>query len=160
MDSKHIETIRKLIDLVKEKNIERLRVSQGDLKIDIEIKTSQPRSTTIPQAVLPHQSGPSMSNVEPTSLSQSIEDSIKENQITIRSPIVGTFYRSPSPSSPSFTEVGSSVIKGQTLCIIEAMKIMNEIEASEEEEGTLAQILVENNQPVEFDQALFIINKT
>lgn len=74
----------------------------------------------------------------------------------IESPFVGTFYRAPAPDSPPFTDVGQRVSKGQTLCIVEAMKLMNEIEA--EVSGTVRRILVENAQPVEFGQALFIID--
>ncbi len=74
----------------------------------------------------------------------------------VASPFVGTFYRAPAPDVAPFTEVGQRVAKGQTLCIVEAMKLMNEIEA--EVSGTVKQILVENAQPVEFDQALFLID--
>lgn len=73
----------------------------------------------------------------------------------VKSPFVGTFYRSPTPGADSFVEVGTRVRKGQTLCIVEAMKLMNEIEA--DREGVIREILSENGQPVEFDQALFII---
>lgn len=75
----------------------------------------------------------------------------------VKSPFVGTFYRAPSPGAEPFVEIGKRVAKGDTLCIIEAMKLMNEIEA--EEPGTIAEILVENGQPVEFDQPLFIVQK-
>lgn len=75
---------------------------------------------------------------------------------TINSPFIGTFYRSPSPDSAPFTDIGQRVTAGQTLCIVEAMKLMNEIEA--EVSGTVRQILVENGQPVEFGQALFVID--
>ncbi|MCX6119509.1 MAG: acetyl-CoA carboxylase biotin carboxyl carrier protein [Proteobacteria bacterium] len=73
----------------------------------------------------------------------------------VKSPFVGTFYRQPSPGADSFCEVGSKVKKGQTLCIVEAMKLMNEIES--DRDGVVREILVENGQPVEFDQALFVI---
>ena len=74
---------------------------------------------------------------------------------TLKSPMVGTFYRSPSPGSPSFVEIGQSVSKGQTLCIIEAMKLLNEIES--DATGVVRAILMENGQPVEYGQPLFII---
>lgn len=76
--------------------------------------------------------------------------------VTLRAPIVGTFYRSPSPDAPAFVEVGAKVAKGQVLCIIEAMKLMNEIEA--DAAGTVRKILAENAQPVEYDQPLFVID--
>ena len=79
----------------------------------------------------------------------------KTSQIKVTSPIVGTFYRSSSPDKPSYVEVGDTVKKGQVLCIIEAMKLMNEIES--ETAGKIVQILVENGQPVEYGQPLFVI---
>jgi len=79
----------------------------------------------------------------------------EENLATIRSPMVGTFYRAPSPTSPPYVEAGTQVEKGQVVCIVEAMKLMNEIEA--EVAGTIERILVENAQPVEFNQPLFLI---
>ena len=79
----------------------------------------------------------------------------RANLIEVAAPMVGTFYRSPAPDSPSFVEVGSRVKEGQTLCIIEAMKLMNEIEA--ECPGEVVEILVENGQPVEYGQVLFLI---
>jgi acetyl-CoA carboxylase biotin carboxyl carrier protein len=78
-----------------------------------------------------------------------------DNVVEITSPMVGTFYRSPSPEAPPYVEVGSQVRKGQTLCILEAMKLMNELEA--EVDGTIREILVENTDPVEFGQPLFLI---
>lgn len=78
-----------------------------------------------------------------------------ERGVVHKSPLVGTFYRSPSPDSPSFTEVGKRVEKGQTICIVEAMKLMNEIPA--EVSGTVTKVLVENGQPVEYGQALFVV---
>jgi len=80
------------------------------------------------------------------------------NLETVTSPFVGTFYRSPSPDAPPFVEVGSAVTEGQTLCIVEAMKLMNEIEA--DQSGTVAEVLVENGKPVEFDQPLFRLKKS
>ncbi len=80
------------------------------------------------------------------------------NLVTVTSPFVGTFYRSPSPDAPPFVEVGSAVTEGQALCIVEAMKLMNEIEA--DQSGTVAEILVENGKPVEFDQPLFRLRKS
>lgn len=81
----------------------------------------------------------------------------KANQIEIKSPIVGTFYRSPAPDADAFVEVGDSFSTGDTLCIVEAMKVMNEIEA--EFSGKIVKILVENSEPVEYDQPLFLVEK-
>ncbi|MEM1032311.1 MAG: acetyl-CoA carboxylase biotin carboxyl carrier protein [Myxococcota bacterium] len=80
------------------------------------------------------------------------------NVVTVTSPFVGTFYRSPSPDAPPFVEVNATVTEGQTLCIVEAMKLMNEIEA--DHSGTVTEVLIENGKPVEFDQPLFRIRKS
>ncbi|HEX3025363.1 MAG TPA: acetyl-CoA carboxylase biotin carboxyl carrier protein, partial [Chitinophagaceae bacterium] len=78
-----------------------------------------------------------------------------DNYITIKSPMIGTFYRRPSPDKPNYVEVGSTIEPGKTICIIEAMKLFNEIEA--EIKGTIVKVLVEDNNPVEFDQPLFLV---
>jgi len=85
------------------------------------------------------------------------EEEKERKQTFIRSPLVGTFYRAPSPEDEPFVEVGNKVAKGQTLCVIEAMKVMNEI--TSETEGSIKEILVENGQPVEYDQELFLIEE-
>jgi acetyl-CoA carboxylase biotin carboxyl carrier protein len=79
-----------------------------------------------------------------------------DNHITIKSPIIGTFYRKPSPDKPNFIEVGDQVSEGQVLCVVEAMKLFNEIES--EFSGTIVKILVDDSSPVEFDQPLFVID--
>lgn len=96
-------------------------------------------------------------NTSPAILSGAIrdEEEIEAGLYEIKSPIVGTFYRSPSPESPVFVEIGSSITAGKTLCIIEAMKLMNEIES--DVDGTIVKVLVENGKPVEYGQPLFLI---
>ena len=86
------------------------------------------------------------------------EDAVPDNVVEVHSPMVGTFYRAPSPDADPYVEVGQSVSVGQTLCIVEAMKLMNEIEA--EISGKIVKILVENAQPVEYNQPLFLIEKS
>jgi len=115
-----------------------------------------PMMVTTPQVMAPGMSVPPAS-MPPESISpESKADD--PNLVTVTSPFVGTFYRSPSPDAPPFVEVGSAVTEGQALCIVEAMKLMNEIEA--DQSGTVAEVLVENGKPVEFDQPLFRLKKS
>lgn len=157
MDLRKLKT---LIDLVAESDISELEVTEGEGKVRI-VKASaqQPQQVMyIPQqnmsqgnyahAAPPQASAPV---IEPTTASA--EEAIAGH--VIKSPMVGTFYRSSAPGSPVFVEVGSSVKEGETLCIIEAMKLLNEIES--DFSGVIKQILVENGQPVEFGQPLFVI---
>ena len=96
-------------------------------------------------------------NINPEEVAEKSKENIQkmENIVYVKSPLVGTFYRAPSPESPPFVEVGSKIKKGDVLCIVEAMKVMNEIKS--EVEGTVKEILVENATPVEFGQVLFVI---
>jgi acetyl-CoA carboxylase biotin carboxyl carrier protein len=149
MDLRKIKT---LIDLVEQSGIAELEITEGEERVRISRHGSAPAYApampapahlAIPAAQLPAQSAPQAAVApEPTGHQ-------------LKSPMVGTFYRSPSPGSPSFVEVGQSVTKGQTLCIIEAMKLLNEIES--DTAGVVKAILVENGQPVEYGQPLFII---
>ena len=147
MDLRKIKT---LIDLVQQSGIAELEITEGEEKVRIS-RTGMPgtfmaqpmaaSNIVLPAemaAAAPVAAGP----VEPTGH-------------TLKSPMVGTLYRSPSPGSPSFVEIGQTVTKGQTLCIIEAMKLLNEIES--DAAGVVKAILVENGQPVEYGQPLFII---
>lgn len=111
----------------------------------------------MPGSIMPASASAAPASLPPDSISpESKADD--PNLVTVTSPFVGTFYRSPSPDAPPFVEVGSAVTEGQTLCIVEAMKLMNEIEA--DQSGTVAEILVENGKPVEFDQPLFRLKKS
>ena len=96
-------------------------------------------------------------NINPEEVAEKSKENIQkmENIVYVKSPLVGTFYRAPSPESPPFVEVGSKIKKGDVLCIVEAMKVMNEIKS--EVEGTVKEILVKNATPVEFGQVLFVI---
>ncbi len=139
-----LEDLKGLIELLKETDITELVVEKDGTKVKIKREKI-------------------FSSVEiPSSKSASLQESImKETEdetqrlITVTSPIVGTFYRSPSPDTPVFIEVGVRIKKGQVLCIIEAMKLMNEIES--ETDGIVVKALVENGQPVEYGEPLFLI---
>ncbi len=150
MDLRKIKT---LIDLVQQSGIAELEITEGEEKVRIS-RTGTP-GTYMPQPiagsniVLPPDVGGSAP--APSAAAGPPEPTGH----TLKSPMVGTFYRSPSPGSPSFVEVGQTVSKGQTLCIIEAMKLLNEIES--DASGVVKAILVENGQPVEYGQPLYII---
>ena len=148
-----IRKIKKLIELVEESGISELEISEGEESV--RISRSMPAanySAPVQNIQIPQ---PTPVVVAPTAEAEVIADTNKINGTTIKSPMVGTFYRTPSPESKAFVEVGQSVNVGDVLCIVEAMKMMNQIES--EKAGTIKAILVENGQPVEFDQPLFII---
>ncbi len=148
MDLRKIKT---LIDLVQQSGIAELEITEGEEKVRISRHGAQANYALSPM--------PAQSFVLPTELLGSSPTAapgpIEPTGHTLKSPMVGTFYRCPSPGTPSFVEVGQTVSKGQTLCIIEAMKLLNEIES--DAAGVVKAILVENGQPVEYGQPLFII---
>ncbi len=146
------EFIRELIELVKRSNIRAVRIESGELKIEIETHQGEP----VPlREEKPHFEEFRHQEVLPPSEEISEED---RKLHVIKSPLVGTFYRSPSPGAPPFVEVGDMVSPGQVLCIIEALKVMNEIES--DVRGKVEKILVENGETVEYGQPLFLIDTT
>lgn len=138
-----IRKIKKLIELVEESGIAELEISEGEESV--RISRNGPASAPAPVAA-PVADAPAMAAEAPAAVPAGHQ---------VLSPMVGTFYRSPSPDSKSFVEVGQSVNAGDTLCIVEAMKMMNQIEA--DKSGVVTAILVEDGQPVEFDQPLVVI---
>lgn len=148
MDLRKLKT---LIDLVAESDIAELEVTEGESKVRI-VKSSPPPQNQ----VLMMQPQAAQSAHVPAAAPPVVPAAPAEPQgHIVKSPMVGTFYRSSAPGSPPYIEVGSTVKEGDTLCIIEAMKLLNEIDA--DASGTITQILVENGQPVEFGQPLFVI---
>ncbi|MDA9914083.1 acetyl-CoA carboxylase biotin carboxyl carrier protein [Methylophilaceae bacterium] len=149
-----LRKLKKLIDLVEESGISELELTEGEESVRISRQgqvVQQPQQYTIPQ-----QPTLAVQNQAPTpTTSANTEEEAQEIEHALTSPMVGTFYRSSSPEADPYVEVGSSVKKGDTLCIIEAMKLLNEIEA--DRDGIVKQIMVENAQPVEFGEPLFII---
>jgi acetyl-CoA carboxylase biotin carboxyl carrier protein len=149
-----LRKLKKLIDLVKESGIEELEITEGEERVRINsgnkaAMTSAASTLAAPiQVDLPRQAEELM--VPSDDPSGPVEEGFNMN-----SPMVGTFYRASNPESAPFVEVGQIVTEGETLCIIEAMKLLNEIEA--EKSGAIKKILVENGQPVEFGQPLFVI---
>jgi acetyl-CoA carboxylase biotin carboxyl carrier protein len=143
-----IRKIKKLIEIIEESDIAELEIKEGEEAIRISRYSPAPA-----QAV--HSHAPAAS---PVQTSTAVTATPLEEKITghiVKSPMVGTFYRSASPGTKVFVEVGQSVLVGDTLCIIEAMKILNQIEA--DQSGVITQILVDNAEPVEYGQPLFII---
>jgi acetyl-CoA carboxylase biotin carboxyl carrier protein len=154
MDLRKLKT---LIDLVQNSGISELEISEGEEKIRIAKHMPVAPNTTM--ISMPTHATMPMGNgyATPAAPAFTAEEaaSAEPEGHTLKAPMVGTFYRSGSPGAPAFVEVGKAVKKGETLCIIEAMKLMNEIEA--DVDGTVKAVLVENGQPVEFDQPLFVI---
>ncbi|WP_279085107.1 acetyl-CoA carboxylase biotin carboxyl carrier protein [Gilliamella apis] len=148
-----IRKIKKLIELVEESGISELEISEGEESVRISRSMPAANYSAPVQNIQIPQPAPVV--VAPTVEAEVIADTNTINGTTIKSPMVGTFYRTPSPESKAFVEVGQLVNVGDVLCIVEAMKMMNQIES--EKAGTIKAILVENGQPVEFDQPLFII---
>lgn len=150
MDLRKLKT---LIDLVAESDISELEVTEGEGKV--RIVKSQPQYTmAMPQQMM--QQAPA-ATAPTAAVAPAAEAPVAPVDAghKLTSPMVGTFYRAPNPGAANFVEVGSTVKEGQTICIIEAMKLLNEIEC--DKSGVVKAILVENGQPVEFGQALFII---
>ncbi len=155
MDLRKLKT---LIDLVAESGIAELEVTEGDSKVRIAKNTSaqgQPTLMVQPPAIAAVAAPvPAAAPAAPTAEAAPAAPAEPEGTV-VKSPMVGTFYSASAPGNPPYVQVGSSVKAGDTLCIIEAMKLLNEIEA--ETAGTIKKILVENGSPVEFGQPLFII---
>jgi acetyl-CoA carboxylase biotin carboxyl carrier protein len=150
-----LRKLKKLIDLVQESGIAELEITEGEEKVKIVkgggVSVSQTPLAQAQQAA-PPQPPAAAGGQAPAPAAQS--EAGQEGHV-VKAPMVGTFYRSPSPDAKAFIEVGQPIKEGQTICIIEAMKLMNEIES--DASGVVKAILVENGQPVEYGQPLFII---
>ncbi len=155
-----LKEIQNLIKFVSNSGVAEVKLETGDIKItirttlegntpDITYVQQAPIQQALPQAAAAPQAAP----VAPAAAPVADESS---KYITVKSPIIGTFYRKPSPDKPVFVEVGASVSKGDVLCVIEAMKLFNEIES--EVSGKIVKILVDDMSPVEFDQPLFLVD--
>jgi acetyl-CoA carboxylase biotin carboxyl carrier protein len=146
-----LRKLKKLIDLVQESGIAELEITEGEEKVRI---AKSMAGTPMMMAPQQHYLPAAAPAAAPASPAAPAEDAIPEGHV-VRSPMVGTFYRAPAPGAKNFVEVGQNVGAGDTLCIIEAMKLLNEIEA--DEGGVIKAILVENGQPVEYGEPLFVI---
>ena len=155
-----LKEIQNLIKFVANSGVAEVKLETGDVKITIRTTLEGSTETTyvqqipaqnmLQQAVAPQQIAPAAQ----TPAAPVADENAK--YITVKSPIIGTFYRKPSPDKPMFVEVGSTIGKGDVLCVIEAMKLFNEIES--EVSGKIVKILVDDSSPVEFDQPLFLVD--
>lgn len=159
-----IREIQNLIKFVAKSGATEVKLEMDDVKITIKTTTESgtpettfvqhvPVSQALPQAAAPQPAAPTAPAAEPAAATKADDDS---KYITIKSPIIGTFYRKPSPDKAPFAEVGSSISKGDVVCVIEAMKLFNEIES--EISGKIVKVLVDDSSPVEFDQPLFLVD--
>ncbi len=145
MDLRKLKT---LIELVEASGIAELEISEGEERVRIT------RTAASVQQMYAHAPQPAPLVAPPVLVTEPAAPAVQEGHV-VKSPMVGTFYRSPSPGAKQFVDIGQSVNSGDTLCIIEAMKLLNEIDA--DYTGVIKAILVENGQPVEFGQPLFVI---
>ena len=153
-----IKEIQNLIKFVAKSGVSEVKLEMEKLKLTI--KTGSATQTVVQQAAPVVQAPVIAEPQKPTTLpSEKQQESAPEAEskyVTIKSPIIGTFYRKPSPDKPAFVEIGDSISEGSVLCVIEAMKLFNEIES--EVSGKIVKVLVEDSMPVEFDQPLFLID--
>ncbi len=166
-----LKEIQNLIKFVAKSGASEVKLETGDVKIPI--KTGSDEKETIVQQVpmggqmqqMPAQPQPQQQQQAPAPSQESGSQNKEEQKapaeddskyITVKSPIIGTFYRKPSPDKPTFVEIGDSIKEGDVLCVIEAMKLFNEIES--EVSGKIVKVLVEDSSPVEFDQPLFLVD--
>jgi acetyl-CoA carboxylase biotin carboxyl carrier protein len=150
-----LRKLKKLIDLVQESDIAELEVTEGEEKVRIAKHLNAPMSGQMPTyMVAPPMPAPAAAAPAAAVAAEPAAPAVPEGHV-VKSPMVGTFYRSNAPGAPAFADIGTQVKKGQPLCIIEAMKLMNEIEA--DADGVVKAILVNNGDPVEFGEPLFII---
>ncbi|RDI56992.1 acetyl-CoA carboxylase biotin carboxyl carrier protein [Flavobacterium glaciei] len=155
-----LKEIQNLIKFVANSGVAEVKLEMDDVKITIRTTLEgnvtettyvqqMPAQATLPQAAAPQQ-------IAPVAAAPAAPVDENAHYITIKSPIIGTFYRKPSPDKPMFVEVGKTISKGDVLCVIEAMKLFNEIES--EVSGKIVKILVDDMSPVEFDQPLFLVD--
>jgi acetyl-CoA carboxylase biotin carboxyl carrier protein len=147
-----IRKIKKLIELLEESGINELEITEGEESVRISRGGPVQQYAPVHYTAAPA-AAPAPAAAAPAAAPAAAAPAVTGHQL--RSPMVGTFYRAASPTSKNFAEVGQSVKVGDTLCIVEAMKMMNQIQA--DKAGTITAILVENGEPVEFDQPLFVI---
>lgn len=149
-----IRKVKKLIELIEASDIAELEIHEGEESVRISRNLGIPQAVYTP-APIPVAAAPAPTTAATAAPESDGRDKLPDGHI-VRSPMVGTMYRAPTPGSAEFVAVGSSVKVGDTLCIIEAMKILNQIEA--DKAGTVSAILVENGAPIEYNQPLFVIS--
>jgi len=165
-----LKEIRQLVKMVENSDISEIEIEEDGKKLritktypssngDIHIVPAPAQSYPVmPQVAAPMAAAAPASAEQPAAAAPAQAPAVNDKIVEVRSPMVGTFYRAPAPDADPYVEVGQTVAVGQTLCIVEAMKLMNEIES--EVAGKIVEIMVENAQPVEFNQVLFLIEKS
>ena len=143
--------IQKLLDFIAQSTLDEVNIETSELKLSVKRYGQAPVVQQVVATPAP------VVAAAPVAAPAAAAPAAASNRVTIKSPMIGTFYRSSSPDSPSFVEIGSEVTKGKPVCIIEAMKLFNEIES--EVSGRIVEVLVENATPVEFDQPLFVVEQ-
>jgi acetyl-CoA carboxylase biotin carboxyl carrier protein len=153
MENKDIQT---LLDFIAQSNLDEVNIETSALKLSVKRYGTAPVVQQVVAAAPVVAQAPVVAPVA-QAVAPAATPVVASNRVTIKSPMIGTFYRSSSPDRPSLVEIGSDVVKGQPVCIIEAMKLFNEIES--EISGRIVEVLVENATPVEFDQPLFVVEQ-
>ena len=156
-----IRKVKKLIELLEESDISEIEIQEGEESVRISRHPQGTASQPMPMAMHQPHYQPQWGAQAPTQAPAPAEPTESQAPVlpaghAVTSPMVGTFYRAPAPGAKPFVEIGHSVKKGETICIVEAMKMMNQIEA--DKDGTIEAILVEDGEPVEFDQPMLIIS--
>lgn len=149
----NLKEIQQLIDIINKSDLDEATIEEGDFKITLKRSSSLPPAA--PAQPVHVQAPAPVATPAPAPQAAEKPSAAQEGLVEIKSPIVGTFYSAPSPESAPFVKLNDAIQQGTVLCIVEAMKLMNEIEA--EVSGTIVEILVENGQPVEYDQPLFLV---
>jgi acetyl-CoA carboxylase biotin carboxyl carrier protein len=159
----NFKQIQQLIKFVSKTDVNEVTIENKDFKINIKGKSFNDgkSSTVVQESLIPRQAQQTIVHPDPISVINTDPQSVSQpeaasNLVTIKSPIIGTFYRKPSPNKDNFVNVGDEISEGQPLCVIEAMKLFNEIES--DISGKIVKILVDDATPVEFDQPLFVID--
>jgi len=152
-----LKEIQNLIKFVAKSGASEVSLEMENVKITVKTSSDSPKVVVQEPIVIPQDQNIVKSPLSPTiDIPDSKLSNDNNNYITIKSPIIGTFYRKPSPDKPSFVEVGDAISEGTVLCVIEAMKLFNDIES--EVSGKIVKILVDDTSPVEFDQPLFLVD--
>ena len=153
-----LKEIQNLIKFVAKSGASEVSLEMENVKITVKTAADTPKVVVQEPVVIPPQQQvpPPLPLTTPVDSSEPTTPEENSNYITIKSPIIGTFYRKPSPDKPAFVEVGDSISEGTVLCVIEAMKLFNDIES--EVSGKIVKVLVDDSSPVEFDQPLFLVD--
>ena len=153
-----LKEIQNLIKFVSNSGVAEVKLETGEIKITIRttLEGNSPDITYVQQAPMQQTMAAAPAPVAPVTLAAPAAPEENSKYVTIKSPMIGTFYRKPSPDKAVFVEVGTTIGKGDVLCVVEAMKLFNEIEA--EITGKIVKILVDDMSPVEFDQPLFLVD--